>query len=113
MHLLCSYPVQADTVLPHCNKPIVAMTTAGDLVPGIIDGVRDGVLYLRPVGKEAGIAMIQRVKKYNKNKISVPKKAKTKAFGFGYPSYGYGAGLALALPLFLLAALFAFPPFFI
>ncbi len=110
MHLLCSYPVQAGAVMPHCNKPIVAMTTSGDLVPGIIDGVRDGVLYLKPIGREAGVAMIKRVKTYNKNKLPARTQAKTSAFG--YPYYPF-AGLTLALSLVWLAALFAFPPFFI
>lgn len=109
MNLLCSYPVQADAVLPYSNKPIVAMTTSGEWVPGVIDGVRDGVLYLKPVSKEVGVAMIQRAKKYNKSKLPARNKAKTKAFGFPY--YPYASGLAIALPLFLLAALFAFPFF--
>jgi hypothetical protein len=125
MQLIASYPIQAEACLPHCGSPVLALTQNGDTVVGILDGVRDGHLYLKPLEgypQAQTLQMKQKAKQISKGKMKssgkrkVSPKANTLAFGYGGFGYGgfrfgLGAGLGFAIPLFLLASLFAFPFF--
>jgi hypothetical protein len=131
MHLVASYPIQADLLKPYYGQPILAVTHHGDTVAGVIDCVKDGHIIMKPLDYSA--AQIQsaytqpKLKKITKGKkgkrlVLVKdkgEKAKVNFFpgygypGFGYPGYGFGFGLGdglgFAIPLILLASLFAFP----
>jgi hypothetical protein len=114
MQLIANYPIDGAALTPYYNQPVVAVTTAGDTIAGVIDCVRDGMLYLKPVGAAQAAAMVQSVKKNMKKHGKSKKSANIKAFGF--PGFGFvnpgAAALAFAIPLFLLGALFTFPFFF-
>lgn len=130
MKLVATYPVQEDVLHPYCGQTVLAQTVHGDVIVGVLDCVRDGMAYFKPVSlSRANVKNVQnriRKKIKTRGKGKRPKqivilnqagktKAKTAAFGYpgfgfgGFGGFGFGAGLALALPLFLLTALFVSP----
>lgn len=131
MRLVATYPIQADVIHPFCGQTVLAQTIHGDVIVGVLDGVKDGMAYFKPLSlPQASVQQVRkRIRQQMKGKRKANRrhdivilnrdgKAKAKTAGFGYPWYGFGgfgrfgglgAGLALALPLFLLTALFVSP----
>lgn len=87
MKPIALYPIEARKVESCCGQTVMAVTQHGDRYAGILHSVKDGFIYLQPMGAAAN--------------------AKAKL------SYFPGIGLAIALPLVFLAGLFAFPYFWI
>ncbi|HEX7057931.1 MAG TPA: hypothetical protein VF260_12160 [Bacilli bacterium] len=106
MHLICSYPIQEAAVLPHCGKQVAVVLADGDVACGVIDGVRDGNLLLRPAAGVDITAIRNKLLAHPKVKAAM-QKADTKAF---FPFFN---PFLWAIPLFLIAALFAFPFFWL
>lgn len=132
MQLIAQYPVNEAALGSYFGRPVGAVLANGDFVYGIMDRVYDGNLVLRPLNNvpQAALAQIKKSVKTKMKNMKLPKipyskeamsKVRTTAwggwggypYGWGFGNWGWGAGSWWIWPLLFLAALFAFPFFWI